>query len=226
MIVTGQESFTTFQDRREAGSLLAQKLKRFIHKQPYLLALPRGGVEVGYEIAKHLKIPLDVIISRKIAAPFNPEFALGAISEGNVREIDHDALLRWGVSEKEIERVIDREKQEMARRIQLYRGGKKLSSMKGKTIILVDDGLATGYTALAGLKSIRSLQPHRLIFAAPVCARQNLKKLSKYTDDIICLIIPDDLRAVGNYYSQFEQTSDNEVLRWLSSTRHSYKSPN
>lgn len=178
-------------------------------------ALPRGGVPVGAEVAKALHAPLEVFVSRKIGAPFQPEFGIGAIAEGGVRVLNGRAVSLVNVSSEELDRMTAREETELQRRVKLYRGERPLRQPKGRMAILVDDGLATGVTAEAALVSLRKLEPKRLVLAVPVCAPETAARLESIADDVVSVLAPADLFAVGVWYDDFRQTSDAEVIELL-----------
>ncbi|QQG43182.1 MAG: phosphoribosyltransferase [Candidatus Daviesbacteria bacterium] len=201
-----------FTDRSEAGKRLAVKLKPYRNKNPIILALPRGGVPVGFEVAKILHAPLEVVVARKIGAPSNAELGIGAISEEGVKVLDEDTIALLGLSEDEIKDVVEREERELKRRIDFYRQGKPLPNFTGKTAILVDDGLATGVTAKAATLAVKKLNPRKIIFATPVCAKDSTAKLSTQIDSVICIFKPFEFRAVGPWYKEFKQVSDEEVV--------------
>lgn len=205
-----------FKDREEAGKLLAAKLKKYKTGNPLVLALPRGGVVVGYQIAKILALAMDVIIVRKIGSPRDPEFGIGAIAEGGISVLDNRSVKILGISEEQSAEMISREKKELDRRLELYRGGKCLAFAKGKTVIIADDGLATGVTALAAIQAVRKLNPLKMIFAVPVCSFEASDSIGKKVDEFICLSNRENLRAIGLYYRNFSQVSDEEVLQLLS----------
>ena len=207
----------SFLNRRDAGRQLATRLERFRHDEPVVLALPRGGVPVGDEIARALQAPLDIVVARKLGAPAHPEFAIGAIAPG-VAMVDSDLLSQLGISPEEVTERIAMETQEMERRERKYRRGSPPFELEGRTVILVDDGLATGATARAALASIRKQGPARVIFAAPVCARDSAARLRKDADEVVCLRAPADFRAVSLHYQDFEPITDEEVLLSLDRT--------
>lgn len=210
--------YSVFENRFSAGEKLSALLHRFTGDQTYILALPRGGVEVASTISYNLHIPMDVIVSRKIAVPSQPEFAIGAISEFDTTCINTTMTKHLRLDQKDIEALIRKEKKELQRRVKLYRNNKTLSYIRDKTVLVVDDGIATGLTAQAALQAIRMLHPKQIIFACPVCASESLPRIQKYADQVISLITPKNLRAVGNYYQNFEQIDDNQVIKLLSST--------
>lgn len=203
-----------FEDRKDAGQKLARKLIKHKEEKPIILSLPRGGVPVGYELAKHLNTNLNVIVSRKLGAPTKPEFGIGAISENNSKVIDNDSIKILNISEKELKEVIEKEQKELKRRVKLYRNGKRLQ-LKDRVVILVDDGLATGVTSKAAIKAVKKLNPKKIIFAVPVCAFDTSEKFKKRVDEFVCLAIPCEFISVGSWYKHFSQTKDDEVVRLL-----------
>ena len=203
-----------FDDRHDAGKQLAERLKKY-NDHSIILALPRGGVLVGYEVAKVLKVPLSVVVVRKLGAPHNPEFGIGAIAEEDVVILDQQTIEYLGITADEIAAVTKREKKELQRRVAVYRCGKSLPDLEGKRVILVDDGLATGVSAKAAITSIQKHSPKELIFASPVCAHDTAEILRSEVDALICVFTPLDLEAIGLYYRNFHQVSDEEVVRLL-----------
>lgn len=208
-----------FRNREEAGQELATRLQSYQSKNPIVFALARGGVPIGYAIARSLKAPLEVMVARKIGAPGNPEFGIGAIAPGGVCVLNKEVIRLYGISDDYIQKTVAQETQEMDRRLQRYRGGRPMPDIQGKTVILVDDGLATGVTARAGIGSLRQLHPGKLLFAAPVCAYEMANRLRQEVDDLICLEIPVDFMAVGAWYTDFKQTTDEEVIGLLERNR-------
>lgn len=204
-----------FNNRREAGRRLAVRLTHLKDKKSIVLALPRGGVPVGFEVAKALGVPLDVVVVRKIGAPHNPERGVGAIAENDVLVLDASAIELLKISQEELEWVINKEKNELTHRISLYRNDKSLPSLKNRTAILIDDGLATGATARAAIASVKKLYPKRLIFASPVCSSDEVQELKGFADEIICVTTPVDLEAVALWYVSFSQVTDGEVIELL-----------
>lgn len=205
-----------FKDRTDAGQKLAEKLFEYKKNRPLVLALPRGGVPVGYEVAKALGAPLDTIVARKIGAPSNPEFGVGAIAPGDVLVLNAETLHSFGLKQEDLDRIIKQEKQELERRVIRYKSGEWSKNIPINTIIVVDDGLATGVTTRAALESVKAAyEPKKLIFASPVCARQSLGSLKPYADKIVCVLEPENLMAIGEWYEDFPQTSDEEVLHYL-----------
>jgi putative phosphoribosyl transferase len=208
-----------FEDRRDAGRKLAGKLSRFGGERCVVFGLPRGGVPVGYEISRSLGAPLDVFVSRKLGAPSQPEFGIGAVAAGGVRILNADVVKRLGISDEYIERVTAREVAEVDRRLRFFRGGRPEPEVGGRTTILVDDGLATGVTARAAVEALRQRRPGRLVLAAPVCAAQTAKLFRSRVDELVCLASPSDLGAIGLWYKNFEQTTDEEVVQLLEKAR-------
>jgi putative phosphoribosyl transferase len=206
-----------FADRIDAGRRLAAKLKSFKDAQPVVLALPRGGVPVGFEIASALAAPLDVIIVRKIGAPFQHELALGAIvGNGAIEHVIDSALIsELEVSKEYLGKEIEQEAAEIDRRRKLYYGKRQPADIRDKTAIVVDDGIATGYTMRAALRAIQRREPRRIVIAVPVAAPQTVEVLRKDVDEIVCLAMPEDLSAIGAYYSNFRQIDDKEVIDFL-----------
>ena len=208
-----------FLDRHDAGRQLAQPLLRYRDQNPIVLALPRGGVVVGYEVARALDCPLDVIVARKLGAPDQPELGIGAIAPGGVRVLDDYIIGALGISSEEIEQIATREGAEIERRLHRFRGDRPPPDLHDHTAIVVDDGLATGVTARAAIESVRGERPRRLVLAAPVCAAETARSFAALVDDMVCLHAPRDFRAVGLWYSDFDQTSDEEVVALLERAR-------
>ena len=197
-------------DRKEAGMLLSQKLEKYQHTDTIILAIPRGGVPIGYEIAKNLNLPLDIILSKKIGHPFNKEFAIGAVS------LDSTIIDEYPDIPKEyIEREIKNLRESMKDKYNLYRDYRKPDDIKGKTVIVVDDGIATGNTLLASLAMLRKRHPKKIIVAVPVVPFDTVKVFEQNTDEFVYLMAPKDFRGVGRFYESFDQVSDEEVVRML-----------
>lgn len=205
-----------FQDRREAGIKLAEALMTYAGQRGIVLGLPRGGVVVGYEIARTLKMPLDVVIVRKIGAPENPEYALGAVAENGEVLLDHEAIRLFGVSQAYIEDEIQRQKAEIERRRQIYRGGRPLRPLKDLLVIVVDDGIATGFTMRASLRAVRAERPAKTVMAVPVAPPESFQSLAGEADEAVCLHQPYPFFAVGQFYWDFSQVTDEEVVALLS----------
>jgi putative phosphoribosyl transferase len=205
-----------FVDRKDAGLQLAEKLKHYKNRGGVLvLALPRGGAVTGFEIAHTTGAGLDVLIVRKIGFPGQPELAIGALSETGAVSLNEGVISHGGVSKKYIEDAIALQKKEIDRRIKLYRGGKRLEKLKGRTIILADDGVATGATMKAAIITLREEKLERLVAAVPVSPRDTADELKAMVDEFVCLYTPTDFMAVGNYYRDFSQVSDEEVAEIL-----------
>ncbi|MFZ1842529.1 MAG: phosphoribosyltransferase, partial [Nitrospira sp.] len=205
-----------FKNREEAGELLAQELIQF-RKDPsaILLALPRGGVAVAYQLSLALHLALDVLITRKIGAPGNPEYALGAVSETGAVYWNREALLGLSLTERQLSAAVQAQQKEVTRRVALYRQGRPFPDLNDRTVILVDDGLATGATFFASVATARQGNPRRVIGAIPVGPRSTVEEARKLVDQLIVLRIPDPFYAVGNFYRDFEQVEDREVLQYL-----------
>lgn len=206
-----------FRDREEAGRRLAERLRALDLPRPLVLALPRGGVPVAYEVATALQAPLDLVLVRKIGVPFQPELALGAVVDGDTPEIvvNEDIARALGISEDEIARAAAREIAEIERRRRIYLRGRAPLPVAGRTAIVVDDGIATGATVRAALQALRRRDPERLVLAIPVAPPDTVAALRAVTDEIICLEMPHHFTAVGAYYGDFAQLSDAEVIALL-----------
>src|ERR1700681_988740 len=211
-----------FRDRRDAGRLLAEKLAAYANRPDALvLALPRGGVPVAYEVARALSAPLDVFVVRKLGVPGYEEMAMGAVATGGVLVLNDQLVERLGIPQHIIDAVAARERQELARRERLYRSGRPPLDVRGRTVILVDDGLATGATMHAAIQALRPLQPSRIVVAVPVAAPETCEEMKAEADEVVCAITPEPFDAVGRWYQDFSQTTDEEVaalLSWRSSS--------
>ena len=206
-----------FADRRQAGAVLGDSLKHFAGRSDVVvLALPRGGVPVGYEVARALGALLDVFVVRKLGLPGHPELAMGAIASGDVRVLNEDVLESYPVSRAAIDAVTRTERLELERRERAYRDGRPLVPIQGRVVILVDDGLATGSTMWAAVVAVRRLQPARVVVAVPIGARETCEALRKIADEVVCALMPEPFRAVGHWYVDFSQTTDEEVRQLLS----------
>jgi putative phosphoribosyl transferase len=211
-----------FVDRRDGGLQLAEKLGHYKgRKEVIVLALPRGGAVTGFVIAQTIGAQLDVLIVRKIGFPGQEELAIGAVSETGAVVLNQNIISYGGVTEKYIEGAVSAQKEEIARRIRLYRGGKQLEKLDGKTIVLVDDGVATGATMKAAIATLKEEKMERLVVAVPVSPRDTADELSAMADEFICLYAPSDFLAVGNYYRAFAQVTDDEVVKILKEARMS-----
>ncbi len=213
-----------FADREEAGRLLADALQHYRAQRPLVLALPRGGVPVALEVARALDAPLEVLVVRKIGAPGHAEFAIGAIAAG-VTMLHDEVIDQLGISRAQVARTIQEEMLELERRNSLYRGKRPPASVAGRTVIIVDDGLATGATATAAVRAIKRQNPGRVIFATPVGAAESVAALRGEADEVVCLEIPADFRAVSLWYEDFSPTTDAEVLECLARAEKSGTSP-
>ena len=208
-----------FTNRREAGLALADQLTYYAGEPGALvLGLPRGGVVVAEQIAKVLRLPLDALIVRKIGYPRDSEYAIGAIAAG-VAVINHDIARRLDVTENEIRAQVENERKELERREMLYREGRPLAGVSGHSVIVADDGIATGYTMLAALKALKTMSPSRLIAAAPVCSEESCRRLKGAADEVVCLMMPREFHAVGQAYEEFDPVSDEEVISILNGSR-------
>jgi predicted phosphoribosyltransferase len=218
---------TLFQDRKEAGRKLADKLAKYTdEKEIIVLALPRGGVAIGAEIAKKIGASLDVIITRKIRFPGEPEFAIGAIAENGKVALDDQIVKRYNISQSYLDEEICRQKAEIERRLIAYRGGEKLTFIKDKTVILVDDGVATGFTIIAAINALKDEGVKKLIVAVPVSPQDTFLKLKGLVDEIICLETPEDFLAIGDFYYDFEQLTDEEVMQLIQNDKKNRSSKN
>jgi putative phosphoribosyl transferase len=204
-------------DRREAGAVLAARLAEYAGRPDgIVLALPRGGVPVAEVIAKQLKLPLDVFLVRKLGVPHQPEYAFGAIAEGGIRVLNRDVIAAVALTQEQVERISAEEQQELDRRADAYRGGAPARDLRGRTVILVDDGVATGSTMYAAVMAIRQHEPRRIVVAVPVGAPDALALLQQVADEVICPLAADPFDAVGSWYEEFPQVSDDEVRSALS----------
>jgi putative phosphoribosyl transferase len=210
-----------FRDRRDAGRQLAAELAAYANRPEVLvLALPRGGVPVAYEVARALKAPLDVFLVRKLGLPGQEELAMGAVASGGVRVLNRDVVDALRIPDELIDAVARRELQELERRERLYRGNRPFPDVHGKTVILVDDGLATGSTMRAAAEVLRQQGPARLIVAVPAGSPQTCDEFRDEVDEVVCAITPDPFYAVGVWYDDFSQTTDEEVRSLLAAAQH------
>ncbi|CAL9641792.1 phosphoribosyltransferase [Streptomyces sp. NPDC057838] len=208
-----------FRDRRQAGGELAETLRTRQREgalpDPVVLALPRGGVAVAREVAAALRAPLDVLVVRKIGAPSHEELGVGAMAGDEVPLLDEDALRHLGIRDSALAPVIERERAELRRRERLYRQGRPAPDLRGRTVIVVDDGLATGSTARAALRFVRRQEPERVVLAAPVCSPEAAGLMRAEADEVVCLYTPAAFLAVGQWYEDFGQLTDQDVLEAL-----------
>ena len=204
-------------DRAEAGRLLAEKLTAYANRKDVIvLGLPRGGVPVAYEIASRLNVPLDVFIVRKLGVPWQEELAMGAIASGGVRVLNDDVVKAYRISDDEIASVEAIEKRELERRERAYRGDRPPPNVAGRTVLLVDNGVATGTTIRAGLAALRKLQPARIVVAVAVAPQSTYEELKAEADEVVCLFAPEVFYAISLWYERFAQTTDQEVGDLLS----------
>jgi putative phosphoribosyl transferase len=210
-----------FLDRADAGRQLAESLTAYAGRSDaVVLALPRGGVPVACEVARELGLPLDVFLVRKLGVPGHPELVMGAIAEGGVEVLSDDVIHDLGIPQKMVQQVAVRERMELDRRDALYRGGRSLPTVRGRIVILVDDGLATGSTMQAAATALRRLEPARIVVAVPVGVREACERLRRCADEVVCLMAPELLQAVGLWYEEFPQTTDDEARRLLTPAEH------
>lgn len=210
-----------FRDRQEAGAMIAEKLVHYADKKDVIvIALPRGGVATGLEIAKRLNRPLDVIIVRKIGFPGQPELAIGAMAETGAVVLNEEIISMGGVSKEYIDRESEEKKKEIERRKALYRGGAGIPEVKDKIVILVDDGVATGATMKSAISALKREKPERIVVALPVASVEAKKSIGAMVDEIVCLQAPPDFMAVGAYYEDFSQVTDDEVVEMLRRSRN------
>lgn len=213
-----------FENRREAGRQLAMALinRGYKGENTLVLGIPRGGLVVADEVAKALSAILEVIIARKLRAPYRPELGIGAVVDGNHILLNEELVRTVGANQEYLNREIAFQKEEIERRLRFYRDHRPASEVAGKTVIVVDDGIATGYTFRASLESLRQRHPDRLVAAAPVAARDSVEMLTAFADEIVCLNIPPSFFAVGAWYQNFEQISDEEAVAILRRNRSSW----
>lgn len=207
-----------FKNRTDAGQQLAKKLLHYKNKKDVLvLALPRGGVPIAFEIATALHVPMTVFLVRKLGVPGHEELAMGAISEGNVFTLNQKLMQQLHISEEDIQYGLKKEQQELTRRLQHYRQGKQLPKLDNNTVILVDDGIATGATFKAATQALKTLHPKKIIVATPVASKDSLREIASSVDEVVCLATPEPFYGVGQWYQHFDQTSDKEVIHLLQS---------
>jgi predicted phosphoribosyltransferase len=209
------ETVDPFADRRAAGRLLAERLAPLAEEHPVVVALPRGGVPVAEEIADALEAPLEILVVRKLGAPHNPEYGIGAIAEGGTLVVDPEAVAGLGVSRVALDLIIGREDGELHRRVAAYRGERPRLDLRGRTVIVVDDGIATGVTDTAALRAVRASGPRRVVLAVPVSSHEAADLLATEADEVVCLERSPLTRGVGGCYEDFAQVSDEEVVAAL-----------
>jgi putative phosphoribosyl transferase len=215
---------TRFHNRTEAGQLLAKKLTAYANREDVLvLGLPRGGVPVAFEVAKALNAPLDICLVRKLGVPGHKELAMGAIASGGVRVLNYDVVSWLNISGKTIDKVAEKELRELQRRDRAYRGDRPTADVRNRTIIVVDDGLATGSTMRAAVALLQEQQPQSIVVAVPVAPLATCKALSAEVDEIVCVMTPETFYAIGLWYENFAPTTDEEVCELLSDGRSTVK---
>jgi len=213
-----------FRDRREAGRVLATRLQTYANRPDVLvLALPRGGVPVGFEVAQALKAPLDIFLVRKLGVPGHEELAMGALASGGVRVLNEDVVRCLHIQEATIDAVAKEEQRELERRERLYRDGRAPLDVRGRTVILVDDGLATGSTMRAATLALRPQHPAAIVVAVPVAAEATCAEFRNEVDDVVCASTPEPFHAVGLWYADFTQTTDREVHELLASCQNAWE---
>ena len=204
-----------FADRRDAGRRLAAELLPLAKERPVVVALPRGGVPVAVEVARALDAPLDILAVRKLGAPGNRELGVGAVAEGGSAVLDSSSAEQLGLTSSVLDATLEREIQELRRRVDRYRGERPPIAVRGRTVIVVDDGLATGLSELAAIRALRKRDARRIVVAVPVGSRESIEMLGEEADQVLCLMIPDRLYGVGLWYEDFAPVSDEEVLALL-----------
>jgi putative phosphoribosyl transferase len=204
-----------FQDRRDAGRKLAVRLAHYQRENCLVLALPRGGVPVGYEVAQELGKPLDILVVRKLGLPGQEELAVGAVGPEGVAVWNHEVLTYFGLVAERLQPLVDREQAELDRRLAVFRGSRPYPNLQGMTVILVDDGLATGASARAGILAVKAMGPSKVVLAVPVGAQSTVSELRPMVDELVCLEAPEYFQAVSAWYNDFSQTTDREVINLL-----------
>jgi putative phosphoribosyl transferase len=210
-----------FADRAEAGRRLASKLGNYTGRtDAIVLGIPRGGVVVADEVAQALGAPLDVFLSRKLGVPGQEELAFGALASGGVRVLDQDLIRELGISSAQIERITEQVRAELERRERAYRDGRPALPVDGKTVLLVDDGIATGSSTMAAIKTLSHMRPASLVLAVPVAPASTCKRLREYVDDLVCVYLPERFYAIGQFYEDFSQVTDEQVIEVLRRAAH------
>lgn len=204
-----------FADRADAGKQLATRLAAYAGPETRVLALPRGGVPVGFQVARGLGSPLDVFIVRKLGAPGREELALGAIASGGIKVLNWETIEALGVTDATVDEIARRESIELERRETTYRGGRPPQDVTGRTVLLVDDGLATGASMYAAVLALRAREPAKIVVAIPVAPQDTVTQLAQYADDVVCIAMPRPFRGVGAWYADFRQVTDEEVTELL-----------
>jgi len=212
-----------FVDRADAGRRLAAELAGYATKRPIVLGLPRGGVVVAYEIARALSAELDLWLVRKIGVPWQPELGMGAVAEGRYVHLNQDIVAALGLAEEDVARATAAEHEEVERRVRKFRGDRPRPKLTGRVVILVDDGIATGGTVRVAVRSIRAERPSELVIAVPVAAPETLRALALEVDRVVCLLAPPGLGAIGQWYEDFSQVSDDAVVELL--TNNAFEGP-
>ena len=205
-----------FKDRHEAGKLLAKELKKYKNnKDAIILAIPRGGLEIGYELARELSLPLDILITKKIGFPGNLEYAIGAAGPKKEYILNEDVILQSNISESYIKAEVEKLSSEIEEKYKRYKGKKKLSDLKDKIVIVADDGIATGYTMMLSLRIIKKMKARKIIAAIPVGPPEGVDKLREVADEVVCLSSPELFFAISQFYERFEQVSDEQAIKYL-----------
>lgn len=217
----GKIPLARFADRRDAGRQLAMRLLPLADQRPVVVGLPRGGIPVAREIATALQAPLEILAVRKLGAPHNPEYGIGAIVEDGTRMFDPEALATLPIDGGVLQSIVARASEELHHRVVAYRGGRLPMRLRNRTVVVVDDGVATGVTDTAAIRAIRRQRPRRLILAVPVCAPDALVRLRREVDEMFCLIVPPQLRGVSQWYRDFSQIQDQDVIAALGAARGS-----
>ena len=208
-----------YSNRAEAGRELARHLEGYRNQGALVLALPRGGVDIGYQVAKAINADLDVLVVRKLGAPHNPEFGLGAIASYGAKFLDEDTINQLGIPQKVMQQIENQERQELQRREIVYRDNREAPQIEGRIVILVDDGIATGGTVRAAIRAVGTLKPSRIVLGIPVAPPETVEALRGEVDELICLQTPSPFYAVGQWYAEFDQLSDQRVIELLRKSR-------